>query len=79
MYPKCSGLDVHKAMVEACVMVSDSEGTLTQARQQFGTMTHEIQRLCEWLRTYGVTHVVMESTGVYWKPMYNLLQNAFEI
>ena len=78
MYPKCSGLDVHKRMVEACIMVSDDEGGLKQERQQYGTMTQDLQMLSTWLKSSGVTHVVMESTGVYWKPIYNLLHDEFE-
>lgn len=78
MYSRCSGLDVHKRTVVACVMVSEPEGRLRQVRNQFETTTNSIRALAAWLRSYGVTHVVMESTGVFWKPIYNLLHNEFE-
>jgi transposase len=68
-YPYCAGLDVHKKTVVACVMTPEGRETKT-----FGTMTADLLVLADWLLEGGVTHVAMESTGVYWKPVYNLLE-----
>lgn len=79
MYPKSSGLDVHKNFVVACVYVCDAHGKEQAIRKRFGTMTHELLDLVRWLKEHGITHVVMESTGVYWKPVYNLLRPCCEV
>jgi transposase len=79
MYPKSSGLDVHKNFVVACVYVCDAQGKEQAIRKRFGTMTNELLDLVRWLKEHGITHVVMESTGVYWKPVYNLLRPCFEV
>jgi transposase len=79
LYAVCCGLDVHKASVTACLR---SPGAGTQRRQEvrtFGTTTRELLRLEDWLTTAGCTHVAMESTGVYWRPVYNLLEGPFEL
>lgn len=70
IYERCCGLDVHKKTVVACLLTPEGVQTRT-----FGTMTDELVRLREWLLTAGVTHVAMESSGVYWKPVYNLLED----
>src|SRR3981081_54502 len=70
----CCGLDVHKKSVTACVLT----GRRRQTRE-FGTFTRELLELSDWLRACGVTHVAMESTGVYWKPVWNLLEGQFEV
>src|SRR5207253_6213672 len=72
----CSGLDVHKKSVTACVLWAS--GRRKQSRA-FGTFTRELLELGDWLRACGVTHVAMESTGVYWKPVWNVLEGQFEI
>lgn len=69
------GLDVHKETVVACVM---GEG-LEKETRTYGTMTHELKRLKEWLKEREVTHVAMESTGVYWKPVFNILEDGVEV
>src|SRR5438128_4625505 len=69
IYERCCGLDVHKKTVVACRITPEDTQTRT-----FGTMTDELVRLREWLLAAGVTHVAMESSGVYWKPVYNLLK-----
>lgn len=69
VYPRCCGLDVHKRKVTACVILPEGQQTRT-----FGTMTAELLELADWLVSQGVTHVAMESTGVFWKPIYNLLE-----
>jgi transposase len=71
------GLDVHKRTVAACVRVPGSKGTREQHVRTFGTMAAELVALREWLKTHGVTHVAMESTGVYWKPVWYVLEEAF--
>ena len=74
VYERCCGLDVHKKSVVACVMTPDSQQTRT-----FGTTTRQLMALSEWLGEWGVTHVAMESTGVYWKPIVNLLEDKFTV
>jgi transposase len=72
----CCGLDVHKKGVTACVLWASGRRRQTRA---FGTFTRELLELGDWLRACGVTHVAMESTGVYWKPVWNLLEGQFEV
>ena len=71
LYERCCGLDVHKKSVVACVLTPDG-----RERRSFGTMTADLLALADWLLAEGVTHVAMESTGVYWKPVYNLLEGT---
>jgi transposase len=75
---RCAGLDVHKASVVACARVIDEDGELQSFRQSFGTTTSDLLVLSDWLASHGVTLVGMESTGVYWKPVYALLESEFE-
>ncbi|MBV8557730.1 MAG: IS110 family transposase, partial [Planctomycetaceae bacterium] len=74
-----AGLDVHKTNVVACVRRIDPAGRVHEAIQTFGTMTAEVLALSDWLAEQGVTHVAMESTGVSWKPIFNLLEGRFEV
>jgi transposase len=69
VYRQCCGLDVHQKSVVACVMKPKGKESRT-----FGTMTQDLLELSDWLESCGVTHVAMESTGVLWKPIYNLLE-----
>ena len=79
LYAVCCGLDVHKASVTACLRASgDASGRHHEVRT-FGTTTRELLHLVDWLTTAGCTHVAMESTGVYWRPVYNLLEGSFEL
>ena len=78
VYPRCAGLDVHKKTVVACRVISEGSAVRRETRH-FGTMTSDLLRLSDWLAEAGVTHVVMESTGVYWKPVYNLLEGSFSL
>jgi transposase len=71
------GLDVHKQTVAACVRVPGSKGTREQHVQTFGTTAAELLALRDWLEAHQVTHVAMESTGVYWKPIYYVLEERF--
>jgi len=76
---RCAGLDVHKATVVATVRVPDERGRRQMATETFGTMTADLIALREWLQAFGVTHVALESTGIYWKPVYYVLEDAFEL
>lgn len=79
MHARCAGLDVHKATVVGCVMISGPEGRVEQHTGSFGTMTRELLALSDWLQSHGVTHVAMESTGVYWRPIYEVLEGQFTL
>lgn len=74
-----AGLDVHKATVVATVRVPGEAGRRRVVTETFGTMTPDLIALREWLQAYGVTHVALESTGVYWKPVYYVLEDAFAL
>src|SRR5437016_10987899 len=71
------GLDVHKQTVAACVRVPASKGSREQYVRTFGTTAAELLALRDWLEAQEVTHVAMESTGVYWKPIYYVLEERF--
>jgi len=77
LFPKCAGLDVHRDTVVACRRVVEN-GRVTQDVQTFGTTTKELLALSEWLTAKDVTHVAMEATGVYWKPVWHVLEGSFE-
>ena len=79
LFPRCAGLDVHKKSVEACVRRLEPSGPLEQQTRRWRTMTRDILALADWMAAQGVTHVAMESTGVYWKPIYNLLEGRFTV
>jgi len=79
LYPCCAGLDVHKASVVACVLWVDAHGECRKDIRTFGTMTGNLLALADWLSERSVTHVAMESTGVYWKPVFNILEGTFEV
>ena len=74
MIERAGGLDVHKATIAACVRVPGPAGNRVQHVRTFGTTTADLLALRDWLDTHGVTHVAMESTGVFWKPVYYLLE-----
>jgi transposase len=78
LYPCCAGLDVHKETVFACVRRAHG-ATVEREVRTFGTTTRELLRLLSWLEECGVTHVAMESTGVYWKPVWHVLEEQFEL
>jgi transposase len=78
VYRRCAGLDVHKETVVACVIIREGTKPIKDIRT-FQTMTNDLMVLHDWLQAKGVTHVAMESTGVYWKPIYNLLEGCFEV
>jgi transposase len=73
-YERCGGLDVHARSVVGCVIVAGEDGRAEKEYRTFGTTTAELEALAGWVVGKGCTHVVMESTGVYWKPIFNILE-----
>ena len=78
LYTRVCGLDVHKKVVVGCVRILDGKGVVHKTLRRFGTMSADLLELREWLAKAEVTHVAMESTGVYWQPVFNLLEGHFE-
>jgi transposase len=79
LHSSCCGIDVHKKSISACVLAVNGASKLTSDVRQFGTTTRELLALADWLSHCGVTHVAMESTGVYWKPIFNILETQFAV
>lgn len=79
VYARCAGLDVHKKTVVVCARLVSTDGTLTTHLRTFGTTTAELLDLVAWLLALEVTHIAMESTGEFWKPVYNLLEGSFTV
>jgi transposase len=79
LYTSCAGLDVHKKTVVACRMYKAPDGKQRIEKQTFRTMTQDLLKLTDWLAEADITHVAIESTGDYWKPVYNLLEGLFEV
>ena len=79
VHARCCGLDVHKKSVVACLITPGPDGAPTKQVRTFGTMTADLLELADWLSAAACTHVAMESTGVYWKPIYNLLEEQFTL
>lgn len=79
VHVRCAGLDVHKKLVVAAVIVSVAGKDPIRETRSFGTMTSDLLSLSDWLTGWEVSHVAMESTGEYWKPIYNILENNFEL
>ncbi len=76
LYPRCAGLDGHSATVVACLMITAASGKLSKEIRTFATTTTGLLALAEWLKSQGVTHVAMESTGVYWRPVFAILEES---
>nr|WP_106779072.1 IS110 family transposase [Lysinibacillus timonensis] len=76
---KCAGLDVHSETIVACVIKGNREDDLYTEIETFPTLTKDLFRLLKWLEGHEVTHIAMESTGVYWKPVFNILEDFFDI
>lgn len=76
---RCCGLDVHKSKIVACLMVGKLNGQVNKIIRTFSTMTGDLLQLKDWLEAEGCTHVAMESTGVYWKPVFNILEGSMEV
>ena len=79
IYSCCCGVDVHKKFVVAYLLRTDGTGAVHKEVKTFQTMTQELLTLGDWLREEGCTHIAMESTSSYWRPVYNLLEGAFEL
>lgn len=79
MHARCAGLDVHKKLVVVCMRMVEPDGTVTTQTRTFATMTADLLALADWLLAHGITHVAMESTGEFWKPIYALLEGSFTV
>ena len=79
VFAHCAGLDVHKKIVVACVFVSTPQGEVRRLIQIFQTTLADLEALAAWLSGLGVTHVAMDSTGMYWKSVFNVLAPLFEV
>ncbi len=79
VYERCCGLDIHKASVVACLALTDPDGRVRKEVRTFGTMTADLLALADWLAAAECTHIAMESTGVFWKPLWNLLEDRFTV
>lgn len=75
LHPRCCGLDVHKRTVVACVLLTADDGTVQRKVRTFGTMTADLLALADWLQRLHITHVAMESSGVYWWPVFNIIED----
>ena len=76
---RCAGLDVHQATVVACVLIGEAGRKPHKEIRTFSTMTQDLEAMRDWLKELGVTHVGMESTGIYWKPVHTILEGHFEL
>jgi transposase len=79
VYTRCCGLDIHKKSVVACLIISEPGQSPIKETRTFRTMTPDLLELADWLSEADCTHVAMESTGQYWRPIYNLLEGLFEL
>ena len=77
LYTHCAGADVHKKTVVVCCLVPGNDGPPQRLHRTISTMTQEVLLLADWLTSLGVTHVAMEATGEFWKPVYNILESSF--
>jgi len=81
VYRRCCGMDVHKDSVTACLLLIDDGGEFQVEKRRFGTMTRDLKEMASWLEAQGVERIAMEATGVYWKPVWNILEQhkTFEL
>jgi transposase len=81
VYQRCCGMDVHKDSVTACVLLIDEYGEWRSEKRKFGTMTRDLREMATWLARLRVEAIAMEATGVYWKPVWNILEaeNKFRL
>lgn len=79
VYRYCCGIDIHKKMIVACLITETESGQRHKELRPFRTVTSELLELLDWLKAAECTHVAMESTGVSWKPIYNILEGHFEL
>lgn len=80
LHPRCAGADVHKDKVVVCARIVEGDGALAKTETEtFATTTRGLLALTDWLEARGVTHVLMESTGIYWRPVWHILEGCFEL
>src|SRR5215207_7280921 len=79
VHTRCCGIDIHKKTAVACVIVPGPDGQPSKTVRTFGTMTDDLLALADWLTSEGVSHVALEATGVYWKPLWNLLEASLAL
>ncbi|WP_052567877.1 IS110 family transposase [Ktedonobacter racemifer] len=79
VYERCAGIDVHKRNVVVCAITPDQQRRRHKEQTTFSTMTPDLLRMCHWFQDLGVTHVAMESTGSFWKPIFNVLEGHVEV
>ena len=79
LYERCCGLDVHKNTVVACMMITPPNGRVKKTVRTFGTTTAEILALRDWVDEQQVSHLALERTGIFWRPLYNLLEDGHRI
>lgn len=79
IYASVAGLDVHQKRIQIAVRCAQSDGKLHQEVRSYGTMTRDLLAMSDWMASLGVTHVAMESTGVLWKPVWNILEGRFQL
>jgi transposase len=76
LYERCCGLDVHKKTVVACVLITLGDGQVHKQVRTFATTTAGLLALADWLASLQISHLAMESTGMYWRPVFNLLEEG---
>ena len=79
IHPICCGLDIHKKKISACLITVDSSGNEESIIKEFGTFTNDLLELRDWLLEYECPIVAMESTGIYWRPVHNVLEGFMEV
>jgi len=79
MIERCCGIDVHKSKLTACLLVGKPDGKAEKSIKTFSTMTSDLLALKDWLEAEGCTHVGIESTGVYWKPVFNIIEDSITV
>ena len=79
LYERCCGLDVHKKTVVACVMITSPNGRVQTSVRTFGTTTADILDLRDWIDNQQISHLALESTGIFWRPLYNLLEDGHTV
>jgi hypothetical protein len=79
LYARCAGFDVHKKTIKVCLLIRQENGQRSKEFRTYGTPTQELLALADWLKEQGCPHVAREGTGVYCKPVYNLLEGTFEL
>ena len=79
LHARCAGIDVHKKNVKVCLIITEENGKQKKEIRTYSTMTPQLLELHDWLKEQGCSHIAFEATGVYWKPVFNLLEGDFEI